>query len=48
MFESEEPHFYPGDLKDSAAVLAWVNQFVSSGAEEARETESSGDLELDI
>ena len=47
-FESEEPHFYPGDLKDSAAVLAWVNQFVSSGAEEARETESSGELELDI
>ena len=43
LFESEEPHFYPGDLADSEAVLAWLEEFVRSSRQEDQETEASGD-----
>ena len=45
-FESEEPHFYSGDLADSEAVLAWVGQFVRSRGEEDLELEFSGEDSL--
>jgi len=32
LFESEEPHFYRGDLSDSAALLEWVGEFVTLGS----------------
>ena len=42
LFESDEPHFYHGDLSDSEALLTWIKQFV---AEEQLEDESSGEIE---
>ena len=28
MFESDQPHFYSGEMSDSEALLSWVKQFV--------------------
>ena len=42
MFESEEPHFYQGDLANTEELLNWLKEFVEmdpAGAEE----EASGD-----
>ena len=43
LFESDEPHFYSGDLTDSEAVTAWVRNFVQSGKDDG--DESSGDID---
>ena len=48
LFESEEPHFYRGELADTEAVLAWLAQFTAgsegSGSGEEGE-ENSGEEE---
>ena len=43
MFESDEPHFFTGDLTNSEELLTWLKQFVEMDAETAAEEESSGE-----
>ena len=47
MFESEEPHFYQGDLSNSEEILTWMREFVDMDpvveVEEVAEEEAEGD-----
>ena len=50
IFESEEPHFYTGDLSNSQEIIAWLKEFVDDmdAVKEEEEEEASGEeTELD-
>jgi len=45
MFESDQPHFYSGEMSDSEALLSWVKQFVKK-TDAMDEADTRGDDEV--
>ena len=45
MFESEEPHFYKGDLTNSEEILNWLKGFIELDPAHVEEEASGDDVE---